>query len=431
MTQLLVSLVQAATLAAVGVPTAAPAADVAAVQPVEAVASESYEQQMARARELATSGQRDAAVALYTSLLDRSPGNSDVLLGRGRTYAWMKQWPQAEADLLAVTSRSPTYADAWSALGDMYMWSDRPAQAVEAYGQWQALSPTNAEAYIARGRAYRDAGDYATANAQFDAAAERGADPEVVNDYKATLMQGLRKPDAVVPEGYRWSARLGAGTIDFSPDRGDWNDYILSLRRHFDRGSVALELLHADRFDTTDNAWAIDAYVPLWSRAYANLRYQDGPSDGVLADQAWRAEVFQGVGNGWELSASYDHLEFDGDTDFYGIGIGKYTGDFYLRYRALYVAGGSGDNDLSHRGLVRYYYAGNADDYVEINGGTGSNDPLTDASGRVQSDSHSSVGLAFVKFFSPHWGMKLDAGYGDNIDGFDETAFGASLYARW
>src|SRR5687767_868381 len=202
MTQLLVSLVQAATLAAVG-PTAALAADVAAVQPVEAVASESYEQQMARARELAMSGQRDAAVALYTSLLERSPGNSDVLLGRGRTHAWMKQWPQAEADLLAVTSRSPTYADAWSALGDMYMWSDRPAQAVEAYGHWQALSPTNAEAYIARGRAYRDAGDYAAANAQFDAAAEHGADPRVVNDYKATLMQGLRKPDAVVPEGYR------------------------------------------------------------------------------------------------------------------------------------------------------------------------------------------------------------------------------------
>jgi YaiO family outer membrane protein len=431
MTQLLLSLVQAASMAMGAAAATVPADDMTATPPAQAAVAESYEQQLVRARELAIAGQRDDAIALYTTMLERSPGNTDVLLGRGRTYAWMGQWPQAEADLLAVTTKAPTYADAWSALGDMYMWSDRPAQAVDAYGHWQALSPTNAQAYIARGRAYRGAGDYAAASAQFDAAGERGADPKVVDDYKATLMQGLRRPDAVVPVGYRWSARLGAGHIDFSPDRDSWDDYVVSLRRHFDRGSVGLELLRADRFGTHDNAWAIDAYAPLWTRAYANLRYQDGPSDGVLPDQAWRVEVFQGVGSGWELSASYDHLEFSGNTDIYGVGIGKYTGNFYLRYRALYVGGGSGSNDLSHRGLVRYYYAGNADDYFEINGGTGSNDPFTDASGRVQSDSHYSVGLAFVKFFSPHWGTKLDAGYGDNIDGFDERAFAASLYARW
>ena len=155
MTQLLVSLVQAATFAAVGAPSAALAADVASAQPVEAADPESYDQQMAQARELAISGQRDAAVALYTSLLERSPGNSDVLLGRGRTYAWMKQWPQAEADLVAVTASSPTYADAWSALGDMYLWSDRPAQAAEAYAHWQQLQPENSEPYLARGRALR------------------------------------------------------------------------------------------------------------------------------------------------------------------------------------------------------------------------------------------------------------------------------------
>ena len=85
-----------------------------------------FDAQFQAARNLAISGQREAALAAFGALLQRSPGNADVLLGRGRLYAWMGRWPQAEADLTAVTAASPAYADAWSALGDLYLWSDRP-----------------------------------------------------------------------------------------------------------------------------------------------------------------------------------------------------------------------------------------------------------------------------------------------------------------
>ena len=46
----------------------------------------SFDQQFQSARGLAFAGKRDAAVAAYTELLRRSPGNADVLLGRGRFY---------------------------------------------------------------------------------------------------------------------------------------------------------------------------------------------------------------------------------------------------------------------------------------------------------------------------------------------------------
>ena len=95
-----------------------------------AAAGESYDQQFARARELANNGQREQAIALYTAMLQQTPANTDVLLARGRTYAWMERWPEAEADLVAVTTAKPDYADAWSALGDMDLGSAIELEAI-------------------------------------------------------------------------------------------------------------------------------------------------------------------------------------------------------------------------------------------------------------------------------------------------------------
>jgi len=394
-------------------------------------ADASYDQQFAHARELATNGRREEAVALYTAMLAQSPTNTDLLLARGRTNAWMKRWPEAEADLVAVTTAKPGYADAWSALGDTYLWSDRPQQAADAYARWAELDTGDPAPVIALGRAHRAAGDFAAARADFDAARARGADAAQVDDYLASLQPRIADQEDVLPPGYRWALRVGATNTRFDPSsREDWNEYEIALRRKFDRGSLALELLAADRFGNHGNAWALDAYVSLWERAYANVRYQHGGD--LFADNAWRAELFQGVGSGWEISGSYDHLEFDGsDTDMYGVGVGRYWGNFYARYRVLHVPG-VGSGSLSHRAQLRYYYAGNADDYFEVYAGNGRSHEIDNSGfGRVVGSSHSSFGANYVNYFAPNWGFKLGVGFANDVDGFDERSVSASLYSRW
>src|SRR5258708_2835555 len=144
----------------------------------------SFDQQFQTARGLAIAGQRDAAIAAYTELLQRSPGNADVLLGRGRVYSWMGRWSEAEADLSAATLAAPNYADAWSALGDLYLRSDRPRRAAETYGRWLALAPALDPApLIARGRAFRAPGEFAAARADFQAARARAAGPAQIGEY--------------------------------------------------------------------------------------------------------------------------------------------------------------------------------------------------------------------------------------------------------
>lgn len=394
--------------------------------------AQGHEARLQQARDLATSGdpaQREQAIRLYGAMLQASPGNSDVLLARGRTYAWMGRYAEAEADLLAVTARKPDYADAWSALGDLYLWSDRPKRAAEAYAHWVALAPDAPAPLIARGRAWRAAGDMGAARADFAAAGGLGAEAAQIASLNESTLQRQAVPDALLADGYRWSLRAGIDHTGFSGGRDAWNDSNVSLRRKFERGSLALEWLRADHFNRSSNAWALDGYASLWARAYANLRYQRGPRGGLLANQAWRAELFQGVGSGWELSASIDHLRFSADTEFYGVGVGRYVGNWYVRYKLQHVPGAS-SGSWSQRAVVRNYYRGNADDYLEFSGGHGRSTDL-DRYGALVRNSNASFGVNWVRYVRQDWGFKLGAGYADDAGGFNEQQLSLALYRRW
>ena len=237
-----------------------------AATPLLAIAQEAPDAltvQLTQIREQSDANNRAATIARYTALLAEHPDNGDVLLARGRTYAWDGQYAAAEADLQQVTKNSPTYADAWSALGDMYRWSDRPQQAADAYSRWVELAPQDPAARIARGRELRALGQLAAARADFDTAQTLGADPKEIAELRLSLLPRMANPDAVAADGYRWGASVGWDHTRFSGDRQSWNDNDLTLRRYFPRGSLGLELLRADHFDTADTAWALDGYVPL------------------------------------------------------------------------------------------------------------------------------------------------------------------------
>jgi YaiO family outer membrane protein len=396
---------------------------------------ESYEAAFKLARALSFSNRRDEAIRLYTTLLETRPNNSDLLLARGRTYAWESRWNEAEADLTAVTTRSPDYGDAWSALGDMYLWSERSDDAVKAYGKWIAAEPDGPRAYIARARAYRSAGDLEAANIDFEAAREHGAPDTEINEYLASLQPRRLAQESVVPETFTWQASLAYDVSKFSTDRSDWQYYTATLRRYWERGSLGFEYLRSRRFDTNDYALALDGYVNLWERAYANVRYQFSPNATLFSRDYYRGEIYQGVGKGWELSGSYDHMDFaTSNVDMYGIGLGKYTGDWYLRWRTLFTPSPA-KLGISNRALARYYFSGTADDYVEINGGFSQGGEVPLGSTSVESARGQWFGVALQKYFYARWGILVSAGYDDEKtvveQSFIAKSFGVKVLMRW
>lgn len=392
---------------------------------------ESYEAKFGLARSLSFSNHRDEAIRLYTELLATRRTNSDLLLARGRAYTWENRWSEAEADITAVTKRLPTYGDAWSALGDVYLRSGRAAQAVGAYGKWIAVNPNDPLAYIARGRAHRSANNVDAARVDFQAAGAHGAPDAEVEEYLVSLDQRRQNPEADVPSQYRWFGRLSLGVSDFSPDRGSWRDYSAIVRHYWQRASLGVEYLRTERFDLDDEAIALDAYVDLWQRSYVNLRYQYSPDAVLYPDRSYRVELFQGVGSGWELSGSYDHLSFgDNSVALYGVGLGKYTGDWYFRWKTLFIPSAA-KSGLSNRVLARYYYAGNGDDYIELNGGFSRGGDFIPGTTVVDATSSRSVGAVFETYFHPRWGLRLTAGYDSDEDSFVERSVSAGILTRW
>ena len=393
---------------------------------------QSYEAKFQLARLLSYTRQREEAIRLYTELLSTRPTNSDLLLGRGRTYAWEGRWSESEADLTAVTARLPDYGDAWAALGDLYLWSGRPADAIQAYTRWVSVQPTEPAAYLARSNAYRSSADRSAARADLEKARASGASDAEVDRLIAALEQ-RSEAQAAQPGNFRWLAHVGDTYSNFSAGRSAWSEYDASVRWYFPRGSLAAESLVARRFSLTDHALALDGYADAWRRAYLNLRYQYSPNATLYPQQAYRAELFQGIGRGWEPSLSYDHMSFTGsDVDLYGVGLGKYVGNWYLRWRTLFIPS-TPALGVSHRAVARYYFSGNADDYVELNGGFSHGSELLAHSVVVNVTRSWTAGAQIQKFFTPRWGIWLTGSRSDEhtANPFVEWDASLTLLLRW
>ncbi|MTW14428.1 YaiO family outer membrane beta-barrel protein [Pseudoduganella eburnea] len=318
-----------------------------------------YDEQYQAARALIDAERYPEAVQAFSKMLEASPRNSDLLLGRATANMRMKKWAEAEADLRLAHEASPNYTDVTVALANVQ--------------RWRAPSP-----------------ELATA------------------------------------AGYTWSAGLSASRTHVGDQ--NWRDYTASIRHYFTQGSLGFEVLDARRFGLTDKAYALDGYTPLWSSAYANVRYQRGPNSRLFPANSWRAEVFQSIDGGWELSGGIDDLGFDDHVKLYSVGVGKYTGNFYLRWRHQNIVS-TGSHSSNDRLMVRYYDQGDADNYMEVNYSNGrSGEQLELSTGRQTTNSY---GVSIVRYVTPDWSVKAGASLSRSTNAPNERSISVGLSRRW
>lgn len=377
-----------------------PPAEVAQVQPAAAA----FERQYQEARGLANAGQPELALAAYDALLARSPGNVDVLLGRGIVLSRLERWAEAEADLTAAARASPGYADVWFALGNLYEWQAQPAKAAEAYGRAAALRPGDAAASAAHARA--------------------------LHALRPQPRPFIGSPEAAMAAGTTWVAGLSGNWQQLGHQGADgarWNDQTMSVRHYGKRASIGFEALRAHRFAQTGRAWAVDAYAGLWRGAYANLRYQRAPGERLFPGHSGRIELYQSLGAGWEASVSEDLLGFASRVNIHGIALARYSGNFYVQLRHQRIV--SGDTHSSgDRLLARWYYTGSGDSYLEATANRGrSDDPLSFGGGRARSGGGS---LTWVHYLSRDWGGRIGAGMARS-GAARERGLTIGVYRRW
>ena len=403
----------------------------AATTQAQAAGSASFDAQYERARALANAGQPALALAAYNALLAQSPGNVDVLLGRGIVFTRMERWSEAQADLEAAAQAAPDYADVWLALGNLHQWHDQPAQAVLAYTRLTVLRPNDAASWQARARAQRAAGRLDAARADLEQARALGANAQETDAALAALRPRPGNPEAALASGYTWAASLAGGWTDVGGGPR-WNDQTASLRHYMKSGSLGFETLRAHRFGQSGQAWALDAYADLWRGAYANIRYQRAPAARLFPANAGRVELYQSLGGGWEASLADDVLGFDSRVNIYGVALGKYVGNWYLQLRHQAIVS-AGSHSNGQRLLARYYYAGDADTYLEASVNSGrSDDPLSLAGGRARSGGGSVTWVRYwVRYWGGNWGGKLGASFSRGANDARERGLTLGLVRRW
>ena len=390
-----------------------------------------------QARQLLRQGQAAQAEAAYGALIASAPNDPDHWLGRGLARARQSLWGLAAQDLEKAVSISPGHADAWSALADVYRWSDRPAAAADAYGRLALLRPQDAQVQIQRARSWLAAGEAAAARRAVQRARELGAAEAdlpalpVWPDPAAPVLANAgdtdtRAPAGAVAEGFRWALSVSVARTDFGARAA--HDSRLTLRHYSPWGSIALEQLGLRNWGEHDRAWALDAYPRLWRGAYAHLRYQRAGTPALYPGTAWRAELFQNLGSGWELAASHDRLGFDSPVRIDGLALGYDWGHFHARWRHQQVRSDA-SSGAGNRLLLRYYYAGDADSYFELNASQGRSDDFESAV--LQSARSDARGLAWTHFVRRDWGLKLSARQARDSSGSPVRDVGLGMSTRW
>ena len=317
----------------------------------------SYEALFGLARSLAFTGKRAAAINVLDTLLTLNPDDADAHLMRGRIYGWEKHFVKADEDLRFVTERYPAYADAWSALGDLFFWRNRPEEAARSYSMEIALQPDLPDAYIARAKALINIRLFNSARTDLEEAIKLDGDEFEIE----RLLHRILRDQAA-----DWEATLSFNTSSFTPKRSTSTMFEGSAKHEFGFGSMALGFTQVKRWDEWDNALLLDGYIDTWNLAYANIQMRYALSSNSLPEMEYLAEIFQGIGSSWEVSAGFLLKQYPSNyTDIYILSVARYIGAFYLRER-IYINPEVEGTSQTHL-LTARWYPGKIDDYLEVN----------------------------------------------------------------
>ena len=373
------------------------------------------------AHALAFSGKRTEAILAYSKILDLYPRDPDARLGRGRVFAWEGQYAKAESDLRTVAEDFPDYADVWSALGDVYLWSGNPDRATAAYTKLIDLQPGGPTPYIARAKAHRDSRRFSWARDDLQSARLRGGNRKEVDRLTRLIDR--------IPGATPWEGFHSYEFQSFTQERPVWHTYSPSVRRDLPYGSVRLIILRTTRFSKRGQLVALDSYFDLWRRSYGNFYLQTSANPSYLPKLVYSAEIFQGLGKGWELSAWYRYMGWVGKrVGIYGASVAKYVGDWYLRERTTFVPEKDGYT-LSIAGFVRRYFA-TVDDFLEVGVGTGKKLETSSVHSDLESKSLF-ISVRLEKFVTTRIGLVLSGSYEDGETTPTRRGLSLGIKHRW
>jgi YaiO family outer membrane protein len=226
-----------------------------------------------------------------------------------------------------------------------------------------------------------------------------------------------------------WRVQVTYGVEGFVRDRAPWHAAAAAVSRRAGRHTLQVEVDGHSRFGLTDVTAGAEGYLVVAPRTYVDLRAVVGPGADVVARADLGAELYRGVGAGWELSAGWRRLAYAAtDVGIASASAARYQGDWYLRARvsAAFQGGREGPGGA----LLARRTFGNADDLVEAQGGLGQ-EVVTLAPQVVDVVRTAFLAARGQRRMAARWGVSAAATW-NRQDGIpDRAGLTLGVFSRW
>lgn len=320
------------------------------------------------AKDLAYTGNYTASRQICDSILAQAPDYADVLILKGRTYAWEQKSDEARSVFIQALATGKSGEDVYIALADNELWSGY-------YGRAEKFAQEGLDTYkgstallIKLAQVQYNMAKYHPALASVDSALVTEPQNEPALKLREDILDMLIQDKIRIQHSIDWYSVpyvniLHVTSLEYSKYL---NKLILIPRINY--GTQTLD--STDRSDVQTEA---DVYYQLTPITSVYINYGYGFKD-IFPRHRHGLEVFQRLPLGLEASLGYRLLYYENGgngnlTDVYTGSVSKYWKNFWFAFRPYIVPTPKALNS-SYYLFGRYYYK-TSDDYVELYAGSG------------------------------------------------------------
>lgn len=359
----------------------------------------------------------DKSIQYYDMLLSKSPTDYDALLGKAQVLSWKGEYNKAEDLYTKVIKAVPDYLDAYLGLANVYLWSSKYHQALDLLKKLEEENPENQEITRKIFDTYYAKGDFKSARAYYQKLIkldrEYKASPEVMADLSLyTIDTGYLYEHLDIMDDWK-SNYL---TISYKPNR---------------KFTVVLSANWLTRFNEADSNFGLAFYTDLTSslNAYFGLTWTPRPH--FSPSQRYDIDLVLKVKGGTSFSAGLDYLIFDeGVVQVYAAGVEQYlTGEIYFSYQFLHSRDYDGLTSGSH--LLKLNFSREKRYLYTLGYATGNEAFWVESRPEIMEVKTKTYFIILKRWFSPGWGININASYSDRRDSYLKRSIGVGLFFKF
>jgi tetratricopeptide (TPR) repeat protein len=288
---------------------------------------------------------------------DDYPENPEVLFLIGQAYFWEGNTVLAKEEFQKVINKNPRHIDAISALTSIDIAEEKYSQAIERSSEGLTIQDNYEDLLYFRARAYAEISRIKSARTDLDKLLNINPEHEEGLKLKESL-NSFKFPGAIgLFQSVQWNNHPDSEKLYLTIAEAPIGDRSVKIVPRFSYGFFNTPLQNE-----SGSQAGIAVYPLTGTLSYMYLHYAFSDSK-LFPHHRAAAEWFNGINNGWEISAGARYINWNNHQVFMSVSGSKYIGQWVSGFRLFYSP--TNTNDISAILSTRHYLR-EAKSYVQV-----------------------------------------------------------------